>query len=92
MIVNITDDTKQHRFEMQIGNTIAFVNYKIEGDRYLLIHAEVPTELNGQGYGSKLAQGVYQTIKDKGARATPLCSFMVHYAKQHPEFQGLLEE
>jgi len=90
MASEVIDNPALHRFELAIGDDLAVADYEIQGDDYLLYHTEVPEHLNGRGYGSKLARGVYEAIRDRGKRAIPSCSFMAIYVKRHPEFASLI--
>jgi predicted GNAT family acetyltransferase len=50
---DIRDNSAMSRFEMPVGDgAIAVAYYKVEDDRVVLLHTEVPQELSGQGYGS----------------------------------------
>jgi predicted GNAT family acetyltransferase len=46
--------------------------------RPALLHTEVPQELSGQGYGSRLAHGVFEALHamEKGDRGMPLHVFL----------------
>jgi predicted GNAT family acetyltransferase len=50
------DNSAISRFEMPIGDgALAVAYYKVEDGRVILFHTEVPQELSGLGYGSRLA-------------------------------------
>ena len=67
-MADVVDNPSQHRFEMAIGDALAVAHYETEGGRVVLLHTEVPPELAGQGIGSKLARGVFETLRGRGAR------------------------
>jgi hypothetical protein len=52
---------------------------------------EVPQELSGQGYGSRLAHGAFEALRSDGKRAIAKCPFMYFYAARHPEYGALLD-
>jgi hypothetical protein len=88
----IQDNPAMSRFEMPIGeDALAVSYYKIEDGRVVLLHTEVPHELSGQGYGSKLAHGVFELLQRKGRRVVARCPFMSSYAVRHPEYASLLD-
>src|SRR4028118_610902 len=60
---SVIDNPAQHRFELPVGGAIAVAAYRLEGERVILVHTEVPQELSGQGIGSKLAEGVFEAIQ-----------------------------
>ena len=70
-----------HRFEMPLGvSALAVAYYKVEDGRVVLLHTEVPQELSGLGYGSRLAHGVFEALRRDGKRVIAKCPFMSSYA------------
>jgi predicted GNAT family acetyltransferase len=65
--------------------------YKVEDDRIVLLHTEVPQQLSGLGYGSRLAHGVFEALRPDGKRVIAKCPFMSSYAARHPEYGALLD-
>ncbi|HEX8665893.1 MAG TPA: GNAT family N-acetyltransferase [Beijerinckiaceae bacterium] len=91
MDTDVVDNSRESRFEMAVGDALAVAYYKQEDGRVLLLHTEVPQELSGQGIGSKLAKGVFESLRRRGARVVAQCPFMAGYAAKHPEYAGLLD-
>jgi predicted GNAT family acetyltransferase len=87
---SVVDNPTQHRFELPVGDAIAAAYYRIEGDRVVLVHTEVPQELSGQGIGSRLASGVFELIRGSGRKAVTTCPFMATWASRHPEVADLV--
>ena len=90
-MVDVVDNPSQHRFEMAVGDALAVAHYKTDGGRVVLLHTEVPAELAGQRIGSKLARGVFETLRRRGARVVAKCEFMAGYAARHPEYAAMLD-
>jgi predicted GNAT family acetyltransferase len=89
---NVRDNPAMCRFEMPLGDgAIAVAYYKVEDGRVVLLHTEVPQELSGMGYGSRLAHGVFEALRRDGKRVIPKCLFMSSYAARHPEYGALLD-
>ncbi|WP_456780802.1 MULTISPECIES: GNAT family N-acetyltransferase [unclassified Bradyrhizobium] len=59
--------------------------------RLALLHTEVPQELSGQGYGSRLAQGFFEALRCDGKRVIARCPLMSSYAARHLEYGALLD-
>ena len=59
---------------------LAVACYKVEDGRVVLLHTEVPQELSGLGYGSRLAHGVFEALRCDGKRVIVKCPFMSSYA------------
>ena len=80
---------ERRRYEMLVGDAVAFINYRREGKVVSLTHAEVPAALNGRGLGSALVRGTLEQIKAAGEQVRPLCSFVAAYMDRHPEYEAL---
>ena len=79
-----------HRFELEVEGAIAFIDYKMSGRSYILVHTEVPTELEGQGVGSALVAATLQYAKDNGYTIIPRCSFVKAYLQKHGEWREIV--
>lgn len=87
----VVDRPDQSRFELAIGEELALAYYRIEGDRIVLTHTEVPQALSGQGVGSRLAKGVFERIRASGRKVVPRCSFMAGWVSRHPEYNDIVD-
>jgi predicted GNAT family acetyltransferase len=86
----VVDNPAQHRFEMAVDDVLAVAYYRLDGDRVVLTHTEVPQELNGRGIGSQLAEGTFALIRESGRKAVTKCSFMAGWASRHPAVADLV--
>jgi len=87
---DIRDNTSRNRFEMDAGNDVAIVNYRLSPGVIMLTHTEVPEELEGQGLGSTIVRGVLQIVRTRGLKVVPACEFVSAFIRKNPEFQDLL--
>ena len=86
---DIRDNTSRNRFEMDAGNDVAIVNYRLSPGVIMLTHTEVPEELEGQGLGSTIVRGVLQIVRTRGLKVVPACGFVSAFIRKNPEFQDL---
>lgn len=92
MTAPVTLNSANQRFELPIeGEALAFCTYRVDdGGAYHLLHAEVPPAFEGRGIGGALARGVFDLARDQGLKLVPRCSFMVAWAKRHPDYADVL--
>lgn len=92
MATPVTQNSAEHRFEMPIDDqALAFCTYRRdEGGAYHLLHAEVPPAYEGRGIGGALARGLFDLARAQGLKLVPRCSFMVAWAKRHPDYADVL--
>ena len=92
MTDTVRDEPARQRFELVVDGALAFVDYQRDGRKLLLTHAEVPPPLRGGGIGSTLVTRTLALGRERGEKVVPLCSFVEHYMRRHPEVQDLLAE
>lgn len=89
----VTDNPTEHRYQLAIDGSddaIAAAYYRIEDDRVILTHTEVPQQFSGQGIGSQLARGVFDAIRATGRKTVLRCPFMAAYYARHPEYSDIV--
>jgi hypothetical protein len=90
MTNTVRDDSARQRYELQVEGAVAFINYRRDGRIVSMTYAEVPAALRGGGVGSRLVEGALALVRERRERVVPLCSFVAHYLRRHPEHQDLL--
>jgi predicted GNAT family acetyltransferase len=89
----VTENAAMHRFELPIEDgegAIAAAYYRLEDGALVLTHTEVPFEYSGQGFGSKLACGVFDILRATGRKAVLRCPFMSAFYSRHPEYSDVV--
>jgi len=74
------------RYELPTDHGLAIAVYRVEGDRAVFTHTEVPPVDEGKGYASRLIGEALADARKRGLRIVPACSFVVAYVRRHPEF------
>jgi|SRR5579883_773983 len=92
MTGEVRDDPARQRYELDVGGELAFIDYRRDGVRVLMTHAEVPHALRGGGVGSALVKGALALVRARGEKVVPLCPFVAQYIRRHPEARDLLAE
>lgn len=88
--IPLINNENLHRFEMNINDSIAFIEYKIKEGVLALIHTEVPESLQGKGAGSAIIEKTLQYAKANGFVIKPICPFVLTYFKRYTEWNMLL--
>ena len=86
----LRNNKSKSRFELEMDDYMAFVEYEQSDGAIRLLHTEVPKELGGRGVGSILAKAVLENIRSHGLKVEPRCEFLAGYIKKHPEFSSLV--
>lgn len=90
MMHNVHDDPGRRRYELQVAGALAFIDYRRDGRIVSMTYAEVPAAVRGGGVGSRLVEGALALVRARGEKVVPLCSFVAHYIRRHPEHHDLL--
>jgi predicted GNAT family acetyltransferase len=82
---DVIDNTDASRFELRADGRLAELVYRIRGDRLVLVHTEVPVELEGHGIGGRLVTAAVDQAAREGLTLVPLCPFARDWLERHPE-------
>jgi uncharacterized protein len=84
----VTDNQAESRFELDTDGHVAVLSYRRNGKRLVLIHTDVPTELEGRGLGGRLVTAAVDRAEREGMTLVPLCPFARSWLERHPEQAG----
>lgn len=79
----VIDNIAARRFETELDGRLSQLAYQRHGDRLVLIHTEVPPELEGRGVGGELVAAALATARREGLTVVPLCPFARHWLERH---------
>jgi predicted GNAT family acetyltransferase len=83
--LQVTDETDVSRFEATVDGHTGVLEYRLDGDRLVLVHTEVPDELEGRGVGSGLVRAAVDRAEAEGLTIVPVCPFARSWLENHPE-------
>jgi len=85
----VTHNEQQHRFELQLAEGLALLEYELRENDLVLFHTEVPPARQGQGIGSQLVKAALLHAKKRSVRVIPVCPFVLSYLRDHPEYDEI---
>jgi predicted GNAT family acetyltransferase len=83
--MQVTDNQSRSRFEHQAEGHLAELRYRRNGNRLVLIHTEVPAELEGRGIGGMLVTAAIDRAAREGMTVVPLCPFARGWLARHAD-------
>lgn len=90
MPAEVTDNTQQSRFELDLSGQVTFANYRRDGDTLVIRHVEAPPALRGKGAADRLMQGIAELARAQGLKILPRCSYAVAWMRRHGAYRDLL--
>ena len=81
----ITDNQDRSRFELYQDGRLAELQYRQNGKRFVLLHTEVPVQLEGHGLGGKLVTAAIERAVREGMTVVPLCPFARGWLERNPD-------
>jgi uncharacterized protein len=81
----VTDNQANSRFELDAGGHVAELVYRRNGKRLVLIHTDVPAELEGHGIGGRLVVAAIDRAAREGLTIVPLCPFARSWLERHAD-------
>ena len=88
MTASVRDNKDRSRFELDLGNELAFANYRLTPAAVIITHTETPRALRGRGIASELVRGALDLIRRDGKKVIAGCGFVADYLDRHPERCG----
>jgi predicted GNAT family acetyltransferase/glutaredoxin len=87
----VVEVPEANRYELRLdGRLVGLAAYRRRNGRLVFTHTEVADDLEGRGFGSKLARAALDDARTKGLEVVPLCPFIAHYIKAHPAYEDLI--
>ena len=81
-----TDD----RFEIRLGDEVAFAEYRLEPGAVVFPHTVVPESFGGRGVGTALIKAGLAFAQERGLKVKPTCPFFHAYIAKRPELHALV--
>ena len=88
--LEVIDNAAEGRFEIRIGDEVAFLMYRRGDGAIAYTHTEVPPPLEGHGIAAKLAVHALDYARANGLEVVPLCPYVADYIERHPAYQDLV--
>ncbi len=89
--MEVVHNEKVSRFEIDLGDGLALVDYIRKADKMILTHTEVPAAHENQGIGGRLVKFVLDYIRENGLTVVPLCPFVAAYIHRNPSYADLVD-
>jgi len=87
----VVDVPEKNRYELRLGDRlIGLAAYRRRDGRIAFTHTEVDESCEGRGFGSLLAATALEDARREGLEVAPLCPFIAHYIRRHPEYAELV--
>ena len=86
----MVNNTAARRFETQVGDYLALIDYIPEEKLIIFTHTEVPEAIGHHGVASKMARTALDYARSNDLGVIPQCPFVAGYIGQHPEYQSLV--
>jgi uncharacterized protein len=88
--ITVRHNPQASRFEVEIEGRTARCDYRMHDGVMLLVHTEVPAELEGRGIAAALVRAALEHATAAGLRVRPRCSYVSAYLARHPQYRPLL--
>jgi len=87
----VRHDEARHRFEIEVdGEPAGFIQYRMRGDAFDILHTEIQPEFEGRGLAAQLARFALDHARSSGHKVIPSCAYVAAYIERHPQDQGVV--
>jgi len=88
--MDVIDNEKDSRYEAEVQGGRAFIDYRLNEGRIVLVHTEVPKAAEGHGIGDALVRFALDDARARGLEVVPRCPFIAQWIERHPEYADLV--
>jgi predicted GNAT family acetyltransferase len=81
----VVDEPSRHRFLYEEDGVDAQLIYRVDGDRLVLVHTEVPKSLGGRGIGGRLVTAAVERAAKTGETIAPWCPYARKWLEDHAD-------
>jgi predicted GNAT family acetyltransferase len=81
----VTDNPAESRLELRVDGHLAELSYRRNGSRLVIMHTEVPPELEGGGLGGRLVTAAIDRAARDSMTIVPLCPFARGWLQRHAD-------
>ena len=78
------------RFVASVNGIEARLDYRLDGERMVITHTDVPDAISGQGVAGRLTRAAFEHARAQGWKVQPACAYAAGWAERHPEHASLL--
>jgi predicted GNAT family acetyltransferase len=82
---SVVDDPINERFIIELDGHTPELVYRVEDDRLVLLHAQVPERFRGRGLAGQLVAAAVERAATEGLTVVPLCPYVRKWLEEHPE-------
>lgn len=86
----VVHDSAARRFEIVMGDAVAFADYSLGEGTITLPHTVAPEAFKGLGAGRALAEAALAYARQHELQVLPTCSFMAAYIAKRPEWRDIV--
>ena len=73
-------------------NSKAFLRYRVEGDRLLLVETYTPPQHRGKGAARRLVEMALEYARENNLQVVPICSYSIYYFIKNEDARSILAE
>jgi uncharacterized protein len=89
---NESDSRGRYEARVEGRDGVGELTYsRLSPTRIIADHTAVDDKLRGLGIGTALVERLVADARDEGVTIVPLCPFVKAQARQHPEWDGVVE-
>jgi len=82
---SVVNETAEHRFAIHDPDGEAFIEYRLNNKRLVLVHTEVPPELGGRGLAADLVLAAVDHAEANGLTIVPVCPMARGWLVRHAD-------
>ena len=84
------NNTAAKRYELLVGESVAFANYRLQDGTLFIDYVEAPVELRGTGAAGRLMAHIMAEVKSAKLKVVPVCGYAASWLRKHKEYANYI--
>ncbi len=86
----VINNKEKHRFEVNLGTDIAYMEYRFQSGTQVLMHTYVPEKYRGKGNAAKFIQEVLDIVRKSRKQVMVNCAAVSRFIKINPDYNDVV--
>jgi len=87
---HVVHNPSAQQFELHVGNMLCLLQYRINDEKMIVYHTEVPPPIQNRGIAERMTRTALEYARAEKLKIEPRCPYTAAFLRQHREYSDLL--
>ncbi len=87
---HVVHNPSEQQFELHVGNMLCLLQYRINNEKMIVYHTEVPPPMQNRGIAERMTRTALEYARAEKLKIEPRCPYTAAFLRRHREYSDLL--